>query len=273
MTRRTTARASLEDFSGAPPANYERYFVPHIGAPLAVKLVDTAAPEPGERVLDVACGTGVVTRLAAERVGASGAVTGLDSNPGMLGIAHAIPASGASIKWREADAAATGLPDGAFDVVLCQMGLQFFPDKAAAIEEMRRVLKPGGRLVLNVPGPAPRMFEILEDALADKVSAEAARFVSTVFSLYDTGELERLLEGAGFSEISVTRRRELLDLPPATEFLWQYVSSTPLAPALGALDADARAVLAHDVTRQWEPFGTNGSMMLEVDVVVAGARR
>jgi hypothetical protein len=105
------------------------------------------------------------------------------------------------------------------------------------------------------------------------VWAEGAGFVSLVFSLSEVRELERLLELAGFDAISVTRRPVVLRLPPPADFLWQYVSSTPLAPALASLDAHRRAILEHDLSRRWQPFVRNGSMVLKLDPVFAGARR
>src|SRR5919202_168929 len=97
---------SFEIYSGTAPENYERYFVPAIGAPLAAELLDVAALRPGERVLDIACGTGIVTRLAAERVGADGAVAGVDINPGMLGVARSAGPPELGIDWHEAGAEA-----------------------------------------------------------------------------------------------------------------------------------------------------------------------
>jgi ubiquinone/menaquinone biosynthesis C-methylase UbiE len=278
MTRQdnTDARPtrSLRDYGGPPPANYERYFVPAIGGPLAVETVQAAALRAGERVVDVACGTGVVARLAAEQVGAGGAVTGVDDNPGMLAVARSLPAEGATIEWHEADAAATGLPDADYDAALCQQGLQFFADREAALRETRRLLKPGGRIVVNVPGSTPPMFDVLEQALADAVSREAASFIAAVFSLTESSELERMLELAGFHDIAVEPRTRRLRLAPPEEFLWQYVSSTPLAPAVGGLDERARTVLARDVVGQWESFvGADGSMVVELDVLLARAVR
>jgi ubiquinone/menaquinone biosynthesis C-methylase UbiE len=277
MTPHPTASASaigsLQDYGGPPPANYQRYFVPAIGLPLAADLVDAAVLRAGERVVDIACGTGVVARLAAEQVGAGGAVTGVDLNPGMLAVADSVPAEGATIDWREADAAATGLPGRAYNAALCQLGLQFFPDRTAALREMRRLLLPGGRIVVNVVGPAPPMFEILERALARHVSSDAAGFVTTVFSLAERSELERLLDRAGFDDASVESRARFLRLPPPAAFFWQYVSSTPLAPAVGGLDEHARTAFARDVVAQWQPFvAEDGSMVMEVDVHLAAAR-
>jgi len=118
---------------GNPPANYERFFVPAIGAPLAKDLIRVAALRPGERVLDVACGTGVVARFASEQVGTTGTVVGLDVNPGMLAVARSATPPGMSIEWHQASAEGMPFPDAAFDVVLCQMGLQFMPNKQAAL--------------------------------------------------------------------------------------------------------------------------------------------
>jgi ubiquinone/menaquinone biosynthesis C-methylase UbiE len=107
-----------------------------------VVLLRPAALRPGERVLDVACGTGVVARLAARRVGPAGTVVGLDVNPGMLAVARATTPPGTVIDWHQAPAHAASLPASAFDVVTCQLGLPFFADQAAALAEMHRVLKP-----------------------------------------------------------------------------------------------------------------------------------
>ena len=135
---------------GSAPELYERYIVPAVTALWAADLVEWAAPGPGERVLDVACGTGVVARLAAEGVGA-GRVVGLDINAGMLAVARSLPPrAGLPIEWHEGSALSMPFPDAAFDLVLCQLGLQFFPDRPAALREMRRVLSPSGRLGLSV---------------------------------------------------------------------------------------------------------------------------
>ena len=258
-------------YSGSPPENYQRYFVPAIGAPLARDLIETAELRPGERVLDVACGTGVVTRLAAAGVGASGSVTGLDLNPGMLAVARSATPAGYAIAWHQADAAATELPGASFDVVLCQMGLQFMPDRAAALREMRRLLTPGGRLILNMPGPTSPPIALMEEALERHVGPEAARFVGAVFSLYDPDEIRTLLEDAGFHKVSVRVGVKVLRLPPPEDFLWQYVHSTPLAGLTAKLDDARRAALEHDVVTKWQEFVNDGALSTEQGVVVATA--
>ena len=130
---------------------YERYPARYILGPWAPLLVDTARVTAGERVLDVACGTGVVTRAAAKRAGPTGRVVGIDLNPGMIAVAKSLPAPiGASIEWLERSALDLRLENASFDVVLCQQGLQFFPDKLVALQEMRRVLDQRGRLALSV---------------------------------------------------------------------------------------------------------------------------
>lgn len=134
--------------AGSAPENYEEYLVPVIFGPWGNDLLTVAALRPGEHLLDVACGTGIVARLAAEKVGPTGKVVGVDINPGMLAAARKSSAS-ATIDWREGNAMALPLPDVTFSVAVCQQGLQFFPDRAAALREMHRVLMPRGRLVVS----------------------------------------------------------------------------------------------------------------------------
>ncbi len=263
---------SGKSYEGNPPANYQRYFVPAIGAPMAANLIQAAALRPGERVLDVACGTGVVTRIASQQVGDSGTVTGLDINPGMLAVARATTPD-SPINWHEESAESMSLADASFDVVLCQMGLQFVPDKHAALREMRRVLAPGGRLILNLPGPTPRPFTILAASLARHVGPEAAGFVNQVFSLHDTTEIQNLIADAGFHDVSVRADTASLRLPPPAEFLWQYAYSTPLANALAQADDERRGALESEVVAKWQEFVADGALMLETRVATATARK
>jgi ubiquinone/menaquinone biosynthesis C-methylase UbiE len=146
MTSTATTQTAYDTSYGDNAAeNYEKYFVPVIGRPFGIDLVDDARLRPGERVLDIACGTGIIARLVAERVAPTGSVSALDVNAAMLSMARSLP-SAIPIKWYETAAESVPLPDSSFDVGFCQMGLQFIADKTAAVREMRRVLTPGGRL-------------------------------------------------------------------------------------------------------------------------------
>lgn len=262
-----------EAYAGSAAENYQRYFVPAIGAPLANDLIRTARLRSSERVLDVACGTGVVARLASKAVGPSGTVAGLDANPGMLAVARAATPPGTTIDWHEASAETMPFPDASFDAVLCQMGLQFMPDKHAALGEMRRVLAPGGRLILNAPGPTPPPFDILVKALARHIGPEAAGFSSQVFSLHDTAQVRSLISDAGFRDVAVQADTKSLRLPAPEEFFWQYVHSTPLVVAVTAANSERLGSLEHDVVTKWQEFAEDGALMLSVRMVVATARR
>jgi ubiquinone/menaquinone biosynthesis C-methylase UbiE len=258
-------------YQGTAAENYQRFFVPVIGAPVADDLIAVAALQPGERVLDVACGTGVVSRLAAERVGAAGSVTGLDINPGMLAVAGSATPSRMSINWQQANAESIPFADSSFDVVLCQMGLQFVPGKLTALREMRRVLATGGRAVISVPGPKPSVFAIMADALARHVGPEAASFADLVFSMHDVDELAELMRSAGFREVDVEANLKSLRLPAPADFLWQYIHSTPLAAATTQAGEASRAALERDVCERWQQFTVDGSLSLQVGMTTATA--
>ncbi len=253
--------------------NYERYFVPAIGAPVAADLLEAASIRPGERVLDVACGTGIATRLAQERVGSDGRVAGLDPNPGMLAVARQAAPPEPPIDWYEAPAEAIPLPDKGFDVVLCGMGLQFFSDKEAALSEIRRVLVDGGRLVANLPGPTPPPLEAMAQSLAEHVSPDVAGFVHLVFSLHDPDELRRLATAAGFSNVHVRSSPKHLELPPADDFLWQYIHSTPLAAFLSDVDDQRRAALQRDYATRCQGFAKDGDLAGDINLTTVTAVR
>jgi hypothetical protein len=151
------------------------------------------------------------------------------------------------------------------------MGLQFFPDRRAALREARRVLVAGGRLVLNVPGPTPTIFAFLAEALARHVNRQAAQFVHQVFSLHEAAALGDLLISSGFVDVSSLARTEKLRLPAPGEFLWQYLHSTPLAVVAAEMGAESRAALERDVVAEWEPFVECGALILPLRVVTATA--
>jgi SAM-dependent methyltransferase len=214
--------------SGEAAERYERCGARYFLRPCAPSLVNAARLSAGERVLDVACGTGVVTRIAAERVGSAGRVVGVDLNPGMLAVARSLPApNGAPIEWLERSALDLGLEDASFDAVLCQQGLQFFPDKALALREMRRVLDRGGRLALSVWKGIGAYHQAVGDALARFTSTEAgARFCASR-QVPTKGDLQRLATEAGFADAEVRIDRIDIRLPPIDEFTLQHWPEAP----------------------------------------------
>ncbi len=266
------ASPTFDAVQGTPAEIYQRHFVPAIGTPFATVLVDLAGVRPGERVLDVGCGTGVVARLVAERVGPDGAVSGVDGDPGMLRVARTTDPSG-SIDWREANAEGLPFPDRSFDVVLCSLALMFFADTARAVREMARVVVPGGHVAIGVPGTIPPLFEAFHDALADGLGSDAAAFLGAVFALDDPGRLESLGRAAGLDAVRTTRVELRLRLDPPAEFLWQYLLGTPLAGLASRLGAPERAAVETELARRWAPFTTDDGVEGTIDALVVTARR
>lgn len=261
-----------KNYGGNAPENYRKFFVPSIGGPIAVDLIARANLQPGEQVLDVACGTGVVAGLAARAVGADGRVTGLDLNPGMLAVARESQ-DAERIDWVESDAETMPFSDQTFEVVLCQMGLQFIQNKLSALREMRRVLAPGGRIVVNVPGPKPQIFTAMNDGVRRHFGKEAGMFLDLVFSLHDPDDLTDLFSGAGFTDVDAQARAKSLLVPPPAEFLWQYIHSTPLAQAAENADQHIRDKLQTEVCAKLSDLIEGGRTRFEVPITTIHARR
>lgn len=268
-TRPTTSL--YEKYAASGAENYERYFVPDIGEPVARRLIGAARPVPGERVLDIACGTGIAARLAAEAVGHDGTVAGLDANPGMLDVARTVCPDG--IDWHTAPADDMPLPDGAFDLALCSMGLQFFPDKHQALNETHRVLAPGGRVAWCTPGPTPPLFVAIDEALSVRVGPGASMFVHAVFAMHDADEAHALMEAAGFACVDVETTSVPLRVAPPADFFWQYVWSTPLAAVVAELDEPGRAALEAEVVDRCAPFVDGDCSVMEPGLLVVTGHR
>jgi ubiquinone/menaquinone biosynthesis C-methylase UbiE len=265
---------SYRNFTGTGAENYQRYFVPAIATPVSADLLRTADLQPGERVLDVACGTGLITLLAADQVGPTGSVTGIDVAPDMIDVAQGAAAPpGSKIDWQVSDAAHLRLPADSCDVVLCQMGLMFMEDRPAAVAEMRRVLAPGGRLVVNTPGRIQATFELMEQAIVDHISPELGGFVRAVFSMHDPEAVATLLEDAGLTDVSSTTSNATLQLPAPAEFLWQYINLTPMAPVVAQASESARSAMERQVVDRWQPYVVDGATPVEQPMVIASGRK
>ena len=191
---------------------YEAFFVPAVFQEWAPRVVAAAQVQSGQRVLDVACGTGVLAREAAARAGATGVVAGLDPNRGMLAVARRLAPD---VQWREGTAEALPYPDRSFDACVSQFGLMFFTDRQRAIGEMVRVLAPGGRLAVavwdsleNTPAYAA------EVALLERVAGQrAADALRAPFVLGDRKDLASLFADAGVAHVGITTHQGTARFP------------------------------------------------------------
>jgi SAM-dependent methyltransferase len=204
---------SLETLTAASSA-YEALFVPSLFGPWAPRVADAARLLPGERVLDVACGTGVLAREVAARTGATGSVVGLDANPGMLAVARRLAPA---LEWREGAAESLPCADGSFDCVVSQFALMFFADRRRALREMVRVLRPGGRLAVAVwdsleRNPAYAAEVTLLDRVGGRPAGDALR---APFVLGDRRELASLLADAGLASAEIATQRGAAEFPSA----------------------------------------------------------
>jgi ubiquinone/menaquinone biosynthesis C-methylase UbiE len=231
--------------AGSAPELYQKYLVPAITMKWAEDLVGRAQPEAGESVLDIACGTGVVARLAARRM-TSGRVTGLDLNKGMLAVARSLPTEGVAVEWIEGSALGLPFSAGQFDVVLCQLGLQFFPDQNRALVEMRRVLSPSGRVVLSVYSQIERTPGTHAFALAlDRVlGPDASRVKRGEHSFGTPDQLRHLMVDAGFAGTAVQTVVQNLSFPSVPDYVRFQLMATPMAALLSDCgEADRLAVI------------------------------
>jgi ubiquinone/menaquinone biosynthesis C-methylase UbiE len=231
-----------------PAEVYESFLVPHLFTPWARDLVARAEPKPGERALDVACGTGIVVREILPVVGLNGRVAGVDFSPTMLAVARTRVPGEAPVEWYEASAEALPLSDAAFDLVLCQQGLQFFPDKPGAIREFRRVLALGGRVAMSV-------WRTLEHNPVQEAMNEAmVRHLGTpTLAMLFSGnapELEALLWGSGFEDVAIEPVSMTLRFPSADRFVrLSALAGAAVAPVMAELDEAERATLVEAILR------------------------
>jgi SAM-dependent methyltransferase len=252
---------------------FETYMVPTIFGPWSRLIVDRLAPEPGESLLDVACGTGAAARYAARLVAPGGFVGAIDIDPAM--IAHGRTLDGAdAVDWRVGDAQALPWPDASFDAVLCAQGYQFFADRVKALREMRRVLKAGGRLAVAVFCALPYCpgHEAIAAAL-EKHEVDAAG-IQRPYSFGDPVALGDTVQAAGFNELAVIRRFVEARFPSPEEFVERLSAGGPSARrALEQLSPEALQQVKAEVRERLAPYIDKDGVRIITTANIAIARR
>lgn len=246
---------SVETFQISPEQAefYESKFVPALFGEWAPHLVEAAEVLPGNSVLDVACGTGVVARAAAELVGDGGKVVGLDLNEAMLDVARRLRPD---IEWRQGDAADLPFRDGSFDVALCQSALMFFPDVAQALREMARVVMAEGTVAVQVFSSleAQPAYGPFVHVAARHAGPEAVSLLSTYWRLGDLEELGAVMEAAGLTLTSTATRMGTAHFDSIDELVTIEVESTPL---IERISDEVYERIRRDARESLEPFTTD----------------
>lgn len=261
-------------FAGSVPEIYERHLVPLIFEPYATDIARRLAARRPARILEVAAGTGVVTRAMARAL-PDAEIVATDLNQPMLDHAAKVGAPG-RVEWRQADALSLPFPDGSFDAVVCQFGCMFFPDKARSFAEARRVLRPGGVVIVNAWDTLEHndFARIVADSVASLFPADPPRFLArTPYAYNDRATIERDVMAGGFGapaiETVAARSRAASHRDPAIGF----VEGTPLRNEIAARDAsrlaEATDASAEAIARE---FG-RGPVDAKIQALVVTAER
>ncbi len=240
-------------FGDSVADNYREYLEPVIFRPWAELLVNFVGLDKGQTVLDVAAGTGVVSRAAAARVGSGSRVIASDVSAAMLAqVPNCFPSNEVALQSLECSATALELPDSSVDAVFCQQGLQFIPDRPAAAREMFRVLRPGGKVDVAVWLSSPSVHPFIDygDTLkAQRMSEPFPGAFDSSFLSMTADEVESVLHAAGFKDTEV--RIEHIELEwPSVRHAVSGVFGTPYGPIVAALDSDVRESVLEDLQRR-----------------------
>jgi ubiquinone/menaquinone biosynthesis C-methylase UbiE len=221
-------------FQGAIPQNYDRHLGPLLFEPFAQALARRLPVEGMTRVLETACGTGILTRQLREHLPSSARLVATDLNEPMMDLARNRLRAREGVEFRQADMAALPFPDGSFDAVVCQFGLMFLPDKAQAVREAKRVLGKGGLYLLNVWDSleANELPRVAHEAIASFFVKDPPMFYQVPFSMHDRKALRALLADAGFTDVKTEDVELDSTSPAAAELAIGLVEGNPVGEAV-----------------------------------------
>ena len=241
---------------------YENHLVSKIFGPWAALAIDLAAPAPGETVLDAACGTGIGVRLAAPHVLPAGRLTGVDNDPGMVAVARQLAErDGITADWHCESVLQLPFADASFDLCLCLQGPQFVSDPAAGLVEMRRVLKPSGRLIAT-------MWCAMEHnkghyALAQALERQGLTPAMRPFSLGDPDDVRALMQQAGFGKVELQAEARQATFPSIEAFVAGVAAGAPATRhALAQLAEDRKQQFVKDVEAILQPYVNENGVTL-----------
>ena len=221
-------------FTGSIPENYDRFLGPALFEPYARDLVGRLEVGGGASVLELACGTGVVTRLLRDRLPPGARLTATDLNDAMLEYAARKFSPGESVEWRQADACDLPFGDGSFDAVVCQFGFMFVPDKVKAFREALRVLRPGGVLLFNVWDAIEQndLAHVAHTTISKFFERDPPTFYEVPFSLHDPEAVRALLAEAGFHDVELNGLALTSVSPSAEEAARGLVEGNPVIASI-----------------------------------------
>ena len=249
---------------------YERFMVPAMFARWAEILLELVDPQPGERVLDLACGTGIVARTAVPMVQPDGEIFGVDFNPTQIATARSIEPS---IEWREGDAESLPFTDQQFDLVVCQQGFQFFPDQVQAVREVHRVLKPSGRVGISVWSSIEKCpgYPALVHALERRVGASAAGYLTMGSS--DSSGIGRMFADGGFPDAEVVTRSSDAKYRSAEEFMRAIVVGAIMRRTDAQFSEETLGLMAADVADEMKPYLTENGLRFPMEAHLLTAKK
>jgi ubiquinone/menaquinone biosynthesis C-methylase UbiE len=244
-------------FQGAIPKNYDRYLGPVMFEPFARDIARRLLDRKVQSLLEIACGTGIVTRRLRDTVPLKIQIIATDLNPDMFEFAKRKFRDGENIHWQQADACALPFPDGSFDAVVCQFGLMFVPEKAVAMCESHRVLSHGGILLFNVwdSFDANPFAKIAHATIGSFFKSDPPKFYEIPFSLYDLKFVRELLRGAGFEQIESFVESRPCRAKSAKEFATGLIRGNPVAAEATERGVDPEDLIAAVADRIAERFG------------------
>jgi ubiquinone/menaquinone biosynthesis C-methylase UbiE len=244
-------------FAGQIPKNYDRYLGPVIFEPYARDIGRRLVDRKIQSLLEIACGTGIVTRHLRNRLPMSVKIIATDLNADMFEFAKSKFRDGERVRWQQADAGALPFPDESFDAVVCQFGFMFVPDKAGAMRESYRVLRNGGVLLFNVwdSFDANPFGQIAHTTIASFFDQDPPRFYEIPFSLYDSKLVRQLLQTVGFERIEMFSETRLCRSSSAKDFATGLVRGNPVGTEATERGVDPEHLIAAVAKQLGERFG------------------